>query len=291
MNLQHLQNYRPPSFNDKLNQRISPYPFDRYGLPKNTRYSPLNMMDVGFLGVAGKLGGFDYAELKAYWKFNEASGNILNVCDTTPSSDCLTSNDDMVVTGATYGATGKIGDALSFDGTDDKTEAANFVGLSAIQKFTINGWWKQDALDVKAGGFEIATADNGDSIGFTTWTDGIMYGYMENGLGLNANIDDYSLSVTAGTWFMYTMVFDGTLSGNTNRLKIFIDSVSETLTYSDTIPATTATHTSRPFRLGMQTTSTNEFWNGDIDEVSIWNRPLTQSEIDELYNSGSGLEL
>lgn len=52
-----LQKYRPESFQDKLNQRLVSPPFDSYGMPKNTRYSPLNLMDVGFLGNVGTPAG------------------------------------------------------------------------------------------------------------------------------------------------------------------------------------------------------------------------------------------
>ncbi len=34
----------------------------------------------------------------------------------------------------------------------------------------------------------------------------------------------------------------------------------------------------------------NRFWNGQIDELGIWNRVLNDIEIQELYNNGYGLE-
>ena len=51
------EKYRASSFSDKLNQRLFPNPFDAYGLPKNTRYSHLGLMDVGFLGNVGTPSG------------------------------------------------------------------------------------------------------------------------------------------------------------------------------------------------------------------------------------------
>ena len=48
-----LQKYKPQSFSDKLNQRFVGTPFDAYGMSKNTRYSHLGLMDVGFLGSIG----------------------------------------------------------------------------------------------------------------------------------------------------------------------------------------------------------------------------------------------
>src|SRR6202035_2479657 len=32
------------------------------------------------------------------------------------------------------------------------------------------------------------------------------------------------------------------------------------------------------------------YFDGDIDEVSIWNRALTSTEVSDLYNSGGGLQ-
>ena len=63
--------------------------------------------------------GVSKTGLKAYYTFNESSGNIVNQATSAGSSDSLGSNADMTISGATYSQTGKVGNALSFDGSND----------------------------------------------------------------------------------------------------------------------------------------------------------------------------
>jgi hypothetical protein len=43
-----------------------------------------------------------------------------------------------------------------------------------------------------------------------------------------------------------------------------------------------------PFAIGYQHANNNQYWRGRIDEVGIWNRALTGSEVTSLYNSNLG---
>jgi sialidase-1 len=43
----------------------------------------------------------------------------------------------------------------------------------------------------------------------------------------------------------------------------------------------------QPLRIGANSINSSHFYNGDIDEVRIWNRGLTDSEIAKIYNSGT----
>lgn len=43
--------------------------------------------------------------------------------------------------------------------------------------------------------------------------------------------------------------------------------------------------------IGRQSYLTSEYWKGAVDEVAIWSRALTDSEISQLYNGGSGRSL
>ncbi len=61
-------------------------------------------------------------QLVAYYKFNEASGNIINEATNVGSVDAIP-NSNLTVAGATYGATGQLGNALSFDGVNDHADA------------------------------------------------------------------------------------------------------------------------------------------------------------------------
>ena len=36
------------------------------------------------------------------------------------------------------------------------------------------------------------------------------------------------------------------------------------------------------------TSNYQEFFNGNIDEVNLWNKELTATDVTELYNAGTG---
>ena len=124
-----------------------------------------------------------------------------------------------------------------------------------------------------------------------TYTDGELYVEVRNGAATYGHLD-YSPYVTAGKWFHYAVVFDGSQSGNNaNALRLYINGVNRTLTYNGTIPATTANLATRNFTIGQSddTAAGISAWNGSMDDVRIYNRALAPAEIKLLYTSGKGL--
>ena len=55
---------------------------------------------------------------------------------------------------------------------------------------------------------------------------------------------------------------------------------------------TKAFHSSRQrLFLALRTTGSTDFLNGDLDEVAMWNRRLSDAEVSTLYNNGAGIDL
>jgi len=65
------------------------------------------------------------------------------------------------------------------------------------------------------------------------WYNGDVYVYAGTGSAYAAGMGTLSN-------YLISVVFDGTLTGNANRLKMYIDGVQQTLTFAATIPASTA---------------------------------------------------
>ena len=42
------------------------------------------------------------------------------------------------------------------------------------------------------------------------------------------------------------------------------------------------------FNLGRRPLGNSYYYNGILDEIGVWDRELTSTEVTELYNSGSG---
>ena len=51
----------------------------------------------------------------------------------------------------------------------------------------------------------------------------------------------------------------------------------------------TTLNTNAHTRIGLRA-GRSEYWLGQMDEPAIWNKELTQAEVDELYASGIGLQ-
>jgi hypothetical protein len=93
---------------------------------------------------------------------------------------------------------------------------------------------------------------------------------------------------TFNTWINISVVYNGSLSGNSNRLKAYINGNEITLTYgSYTVPATTASPSSPLCRLGIYASDSSNAWglNGRIATTQIYNRALSADEVLQNYNA------
>jgi hypothetical protein len=92
---------------------------------------------------------------------------------------------------------------------------------------------------------------------------------------------DSTSTITDTNWHHILMTYDG--SSSVSGVKIYIDGVSDTLTTSGTLSATTLN--SSPFNIGARN-SNSLFATATIDEVSVFNTELSSSDVTSIYNSG-----
>ncbi len=92
--------------------------------------------------------------------------------------------------------------------------------------------------------------------------------------------------VTNNVPLFLTMVYDGNATGNTNRMKIYINGADSTTTGSGTIPASRP-DTDEPFFIGAlrQNSSALSLFDGGIDEFAFFSRTLSAAEVLNLYQS------
>jgi hypothetical protein len=83
------------------------------------------------------------------------------------------------------------------------------------------------------------------------------------------------------------MVYDGTQGTNATKLKGYINGSPVTLTFSGTIPTTTANNTSDNFDVGANPAG-GQYGNVAIDDVRIYNVAKSDAEILSLYQLGAG---
>ena len=196
------------------------------------------------------------------------------------SNDSFGANNG-VDTSITYAA-GKVGNSASFNGTSSlvKMAYASF-GLFGTQNMTFNAWIKLNALP--AARYDISSIQSGTT---AATQDKAMYVYPDGSIafyvfdGAQKVCRSTAGLVAINNWYMVTGSFNGT------TLKIYLNgvlraSLAASSSYNETTPTLV---------LGHKETASNYF-NGFIDEFSIYNLELTQTQIDIIYNSGNGTTL
>ena len=133
--------------------------------------------------------------------------------------------------------------------------------------------------------FKSSNTGAGTRILSTTDTNGFRWG--QNGTqwiggfgGATFTVD----SVVADTNYHHiVLTFDGSLTGNANRLKARLDSVDVSLTFSGTVGTATSASAST-FYGGVESTGNSNYWDGDVGELMFWTRALTTGEIGQVEN-------
>ncbi len=204
--------------------------------------------------------------LVGYWTLNE-KGNT--------TYDYSGNENTGVINGATL-TNGKSGGALSFDGVDDYVE----TGVTGFDSptFTATVWAKGPGVsqsNTRIINYGDSTANNGGFI-IGEDTDGVVRAYVDQGGGnWNQFFSDAGL-IDDGNWHFLVITYDGTTA------KLFVDNVKENSATSDYDSAPT----NPVFTIGRECRG-GEVWEGNVDEVHVYNRALTAEEIKQNFNAGN----
>ncbi len=214
------------------------------------------------------------AKLVAHWDFEEGSGTTLN--DRT--SEAHTG----AITNGTW-TTGIKGSGLSFDGTSSQV-LVPFKSDLNLRQFTISAWFKT----TRTNGQALVTRQT-SSGGALPWnyrlvtTEAATYGssVVPAAHGLidynPANASSIGTSFLAdGEWHQLTGVLRDTV------LELYVDGVLEQTSIPGILPDTTSTE---PLRLGASAFTDGAHFQGTLDEIRIYNGPLTTIQIDSLYQA------
>ena len=176
---------------------------------------------------------------------------------------------------------GKRGKALDLDGSDEYVTIPDASSLDFTTTMTLAGWFKFDSLSGYNSIFDRdIPAPDYKSYYITSETTSLSV-RINNAYGVVA-----SAFTTTGTWYHVAIVYDGTQTGNANRLKMYINGSAATVSFSgDAIPATLNT-SSNPMILGSYSGAAL-FYNGIMDEVRAYNRALSATEASALYEQSN----
>ena len=210
---------------------------------------------------------------------NSTIGGPYTVTYTTPGP-CATSSTFNVSVTALSTSLVNNNFALSFNGTDEYVSANT---LSINNAITVSAWIKTSTTGIQT----IVNEDQANSN--RSWNLLLEPGnkiqvVIKNTDGtVNNKLRSTALEVQDGNWHNIIFTYDGT--SNAAGLKTYVDGGNlESFQLSSTGISNTNT-----LGLFIGSLQGNNGWrfNGDIDEVAIWNRALDATDIQRIYNGSS----
>jgi hypothetical protein len=185
----------------------------------------------------------------------------------TSTTDVSGNNHTTTISGATWTTAGRYGNALAFDGVNDMVTVNDSALLHLTAGMTLSAWVKPNALQTwpaimvkeRPGDLTYALYANTPSPG--------PGGYVVTSNGFFAAEGGGGLPL--GAWSHVAVTYDGTF------LRTYVNGV-QVGTAGASGPIITSNN---PLRIGGDTVWPDEFFNGAIDEVRVYNRPLSASEI------------
>ena len=219
--------------------------------------------------------------LVLWFKFNEGSGSV--------AKDSSLYNNHGTIVGAQW-VDGKFDKALSFDGIDDYVEVTNSESLNIKKKLTISMWVKFFSLKTK---MVLCAKFQSGKYDWLFWIDNTypdelrFYPSSDQYKGWTTNAD-----LQTNRWYHIVVVYDGDGATNEEKLKIYVDGEPKNMDYYGTLYSSLPAY-SIPVHIGYNPGNPYypKYLDGIIDEVRIYNRVLSEEEIQMLmYNRIGAVE-
>jgi len=226
-----------------------------------------------------------FNDLQSYWDFDHNANDIHR------------KNNGLII-GATSGQTGILNDCYYYDGIDDYLNFGDVTFLDNLTTLSVSCWIYPD--NITAVGSPINKSNGTPVNNYTERTFALLYNPTIETNNLAFWIFTYAGNVHARSfyqvdetrqneWLHVVFTWEYNVVGIG---QIFINGVSKTVTkVIDQGPEPTSLYPSNSnLQIGAGN-NTDADWpfKGKVDEVGIWNKVLTQGDVDRLYNSGYGL--
>jgi hypothetical protein len=225
-------------------------PLSGHNLKYNTARSDYNFTGTksAFIGTAN----YPSSGLVAHYTMDNVTGTTL--------TDDFGANDGTISGAVQVAGVPGLGRALRFDGVDDNVDTT--LALSAA-RYTFSCWFRKAS----------ATASNQSMLfsgGFGSDIDGLMIGTEVFATATP------QINITTAPITLNSVYLNGALSSNGASLEL-------DTWYHIVVDATISTIDGGSHYIGSNNNNSNNF-HGDIDDVRIYDRALTETEIEYLYN-------
>ena len=212
--------------------------------------------------------------LVGYWAFDAGSG-------TTAVDSSGNGYNATLVNGVSW-VTGKIGDAVSANGVNQ------YVSIAAVNVSTTNAvtvsLWTNRTYSTSGGTLVEATSNfNSSTTGFGLFPDDLtchgIQADVHGDVGYTANCYN---APSSGVWHHIAVIYDKSQTG-ANEVKLYIDGLLQTATQNLYAANNTNNFGNNPLYVFARG-GASEFSSGIVDDLRIYSRALSASEIQQIYN-------
>ncbi|MFH1686932.1 MAG: LamG-like jellyroll fold domain-containing protein [bacterium] len=231
---------------------------------------------TGYFGGGGSGGGSGSdSGLVGHWKLDETSGT------TASDASGYGNHGTLINMSGSEWTTGKIGGALEFDGSNDRVIIPDDDILDDTEQLTMAAWVYAHILDNKPRGLLSKRVSHTTQYAYS------MFFYSSDRLNVDINTQNNRfacpLTFHQNRWYHIAVVYDGTLTAS-NRSKVYVDG---SLIHTATESSSSIPNLNSPLVIGLLNGNSSGFFDGLIDDVHLYNRALTPSEVQALYDMGS----
>jgi fibronectin type 3 domain-containing protein len=213
--------------------------------------------------------------LVAAYSFNEGTGTTVGDLSGNGNTGTLTST--------TWTTAGKYGNALSFNGTSSFVNLGNPTQLRLTGSSTWSAWVNAAANPADDGQIIAKSSDtSGWQFKTSPDTGPHTFGVAISGSG-GSHAQRYSTTIRQlNTWYYVAGVYNAAA----RTLDIYVNGVLDNGALIGTVPSSQTNNNSVNVNIGRR--SGGFYFNGIIDEVRIYNRALSQAEIQADMNTPLG---
>jgi len=225
-------------------------------ITSNIKISPASQLAQIYGDGSGLVGWYEFTS----GSVADSSGNSNDGTSSGPTS-----------------TTGQIGEALSFDGSDDYVSVP--LNLNSLSAVSVSAWVKSSTADISAntGIFSNFQLTDSLELGVSSAEKFYFWAYNDSGGQASATADSAS---TVTSWHHIVGVFDGT------NVYIYVDG-SSVDSSPGSLSSNTRSNGGTTYKVGSGgQVAAPTYFPGVIDDVMVYNRALTSSEISVIYNDG-----
>lgn len=211
--------------------------------------------------------------LVGYWSFDEGAGTIAHDFSGHGNHGTLVNSPTWV--------DGKKSKSLRFNGSSSYVKVEHSSSLEMTTNVTVSAWIKRSSATYYGHVVLMPVSDSSWNQPYIAY--GLQYHDTTNTIKFVLGYDDNNLTTNDAVtpdndvWFHAVGTYDG------HYRKLYINGVE----VSSVAETRTLISTSARLNIGMENTQTTYPFNGILDDVRIYNRALSASDVKALYDSGA----